>query len=253
MADDFASPKSMLRRAKTQIAELDAQIKSFTKDEPWAHVVEKDSDGVTNLHKIKFTDRLSDDLPHIVFEAANNLRAVLDQLGFAVAQLAGNPEPKSCKFPFGPTEVDMRNNSKGGCKDLPAEIRTLFEGFNAYSGGNNALWALNELANGPKHKTLYPVALGSAGMFARNMSISGNFSVPAIRYDSANNEIVFLRVGLNAKVSYDVNVAFSVALDNVAGVVNGQHPVAALDAMRSEVESVLMATEAECRRIGLVQ
>jgi len=253
MGDDFASPKSMLRRAKKQIADLDTQIKAFTKDEPWSHVVEKDADGVTDLHKVKFSARLSGDLPHIVFEAANNLRAVLDQLGYVVAQIAGNSDPKSCKFPVGPTEVDMRNNSKGGCKDLPAEIRSLFEGFKPYKGGNNALWALNELANAPKHKTLYPVALGGGGMFVRNLKASGGFAIPNPRYDSANNEIVFLRTGPDTKVSYDVAVAFSVALDDIADVVKGQHPVAALNAMASEIERILMATEAECRRIGLLK
>ena len=75
----------MLRRAKQQIDDLETQIHTFAKEKPWSHIVEKDADGVANLHKVKFTERLSEDLPHIVFEAANNLRAVLDQLGFAVA------------------------------------------------------------------------------------------------------------------------------------------------------------------------
>jgi hypothetical protein len=47
---------------------------------------------------------------------------------------------------MGPTEDAVRNNAKGGCKDLPAEITMLFEGFKPYKGGNNALRALNEIA-----------------------------------------------------------------------------------------------------------
>ena len=103
MIDALASPRGMLRRARQQIGDLDAQIKSFMKEKPWSHVVAKDADGVTDLHKIKFTTRLSEDLPHIVFEAANNMRSALDQLGFTVANLTGKIAPKSCKFPMGPT------------------------------------------------------------------------------------------------------------------------------------------------------
>jgi hypothetical protein len=157
---DLASPKSMLARAQRQIADLDIKIKEFMNDKPWSHVVEKDINGVTDVHKLKFTTRLSDDLPHIVFETANNLRAALDQLGFSIASLAGHTNPKSCKFPMGPDEDAMRNNAKGACEDLPPEIRSLFKGFKPYKRGNNTLWALNELANGPKHKLLYPIAIG---------------------------------------------------------------------------------------------
>jgi hypothetical protein len=244
----------MLARAKRQVADLDTQIKAFAKEKPWSHVVEKDPTGATDIHKVKFTARLSDDLPHIVFEAANNLRAVLDQLGFAAANLAGNKDPKSCKFPVGPTKEAMLNNSKGGCKDLPAEIRTLFEGFNPYKGGNNTIWALNELANGPKHKLLSPIAIGGSGMFVKSLTVVGGpMVIPFPRWDSDKNEIEFLRTGAGADVQYNINIAFSVALDNVEEVIRGQHPVTALSTMGGEVDRILAATEAECRRIGLLK
>jgi hypothetical protein len=253
MIDHFASPKSMLARAQRQIAELDAKINIFTEEKPWSHVVEKDVDGFTDVHKVKFTARLSEDLPHIVFETANNLRAVLDQLGFVVAIRAGKRDPKSCKFPIGPTESKMRNNAKGGCNDLPPEIRALFEGFNPYKGGNDSLWALNELANGPKHKLLFPIAIGGQTSFVRTLVFDGwsvQASVPT--WDREKNEIEFLRTRATNKVQYNIDIAFTVALDNVSDVVRGQHPVAVLRTMAGVVESVLMATEAECRRIGLI-
>jgi hypothetical protein len=130
MADALTSPKSILRRANSQTADINAKINSFAREKPWSVVVEKEVDRLTNelvdVHKIKFTAYLSDDLPHITFETANNLRAVLDQLGYAVAILSGESDPKACKFPLGPTEIDARNNDKGGCKDLPTEVVDLF-------------------------------------------------------------------------------------------------------------------------------
>jgi len=158
MADLFASPKNMLRRAKYHINDLNTQISAFMHDKPWSHVIEKDVDGITDLHKVKFNKRLSDDLPGIVFDAANNLRPVLDQMAFAIAVVhTGKINPTSAKFPFGPTESKMLNNANGGCKDLPPVIQALFEGFRPYKRGNDALWALNELANTPKHKILIPL------------------------------------------------------------------------------------------------
>jgi hypothetical protein len=75
--DPFADPKAMLRRAHHHITDLDAKITAFTQDKPWSHFVEKNSDGTADLHKIKFTNRLSNDLPIVLFEAANALRSVL--------------------------------------------------------------------------------------------------------------------------------------------------------------------------------
>jgi hypothetical protein len=192
MIDALASPRGMLRRARQQIGDLDAQIKSFMKEKPWSHVVAKDADGVTDLHKIKFTTRLSEDLPHIVFEAANKMRSALDQLGFTVANLTGKIAPKSCKFPMGPTETEMRNNAKGGCKDLPPEVTAVFMSLKPYKGGNNALWALNEFANTPKHKMLIPVAL-SSGIGVGPGPFWG--SLLALHWDGKRNEIVFGRAG----------------------------------------------------------
>src|SRR5579859_1704087 len=254
--DAFASPKAMLRRARQQIDNLEIEINAFAKDKPWAYVVELDSDGMTNLHKIKFNARLSDDLPHLVFEAANNLRSVLDQLGFVVAKLAGKPNPKSCKFPVGPTEGDMKNNAKGGCRDLPEQIRALFESFSAYKGGNNHLWALNEIANGPKHKTLIPVTIGG-GLGINSLRVikpgSGGVGIAAPRWDSGKNEIVFFRVPVDAEIQVDGNVTFSVAMDDVDGLVRGQQPVSLLRNMAKEVEKVLMSTENAARDLRLLK
>jgi hypothetical protein len=163
MTDLFSSSKLMMCRARHHIGDLANQINAFMDGKPWTHLVENNVDGTKNLHKIKFTKRLPEDTSCMVFDAANNIRSVLDQMAFAIAvKHTGIIKPKSAKFPFGPTEFDMLNNSKGACKDLPPEISSLFESFRPYKGGNNLLWALNELANTPKHETIVPVGIGGA-------------------------------------------------------------------------------------------
>jgi hypothetical protein len=255
MANIFKSPRGMLGQAKRHLSKLEAKINTFVRDKPWTGVVEKDIDGVTNVAKIKFTKQLSEELPHIVFDCANNLRSVLDQIAFAIGRKHIGSDPKSAKFPFGPTESDMLNNLAGGCKDLPAEIRNLFASFKPYKGGNNAIWAMNELCNVPKHKTIYPVVIGGG-----TLGLGGNFAVGAgglqiqgPTWDSEKNEMIFARFPDGAiQGNPNFNVTFGVALDDVDEVIRGQHPVKVLRSMTGEVEYVLMATERECRSIGLI-
>lgn len=261
MTDHFKSPRSMLGRAERQINDLEAQINSFMgKKEAWSIAAEEDPSipemyrqrGLTHRHVFKFTEALSEDLPHIVFEAVNNLRATLDQVGFAVATLNGVENPRSCKFPFGPTEEKMRNDANSRCKDLPADVRTLFEGFKPYKGGNNALWALNELANTPKHKLLFPVALGSHGANVDFIRMA-NGGMRTIRptWDGTKNELTFLWTTATTKISYNLDVVFSVAINEVDDVINGHQPVSLLRDMAASVKNVVDETEAVCRRIGL--
>jgi hypothetical protein len=264
MTDLFGSPRFMLDRGKHHVEELDARKAAFFSDKPWSRVVEKDSDGVTDLHKIKFDRRVTDGLPGIVFDAANNLRSVLDQLGFAVAvAYTGDANPTSCKFPFGPTEGDMLNNAKGACKNLPPEIRDVFVGFSPYKGGNDLLWALNELANTPKHKLIVPVIIGGGGSTAiapvgqvtvtdRFISYyQGPMRVHTPVWDSNKNEIVFMTVPNGQQFRYNANVTISVTFDNSIQIIGGKDPVQTLRLMAGIVERIFMTTEAECRRIGL--
>ena len=253
MSGIFRSPKSMLGHAKRHLSTLEKRINAFTQDKPWSTVIEKDIDGTTNLIKIKFTERLSEELPHIIFDCANNLRSVLDQVAFAIGRKKIGADPKSAKFPFGPTEADMLNNLAGGGKDLPAEIRDLFASFKPYKRGNNTLWALNELCNAPKHKMIYPVTIGGG------IGIGGNFTIGAgglhinIRWDSEKNEVIYGSFPDGAfQGNANFQLTFAVALDEVDEVIRGQHPVQVLRTMTGEVERVLMTTERECSRIGLL-
>jgi hypothetical protein len=238
----------MLSRAKHHLADLETQIKAFSEKKPWTPVVEKD--GTDDVLKVKFSERLSEDIPNIVFDCANNLRTVLDQAAFAIGRKhTGLDNPKSAKFPFGPTEDDMRNNLAGGCKDLPPEISGLFAAFKPYKGGNNALWAMNELCNVPKHKMLYPISIGGG------VGVGGNAIVNTMLlgggWNSEKDELIYARIpagGVQGQLNF--NLTFSVAFDQVDEVIRGQNPIKALRAMTGEVERVLVVTERECRRIA---
>jgi len=258
MTDLFRSPQLTLMRAQHHIRDFKATVDKFVADKPWTRFVDKDSNPGKDLHKIKFTQQMPEMLPCILFDATNNLRAVLDQAGYASAVAGKSPSTKATKFPFGPTEEKWRNNLAGGCKDLPTEIRALFESFKAYKGGNDTLWAVNEIANSNKHLALKPLVIANPSAFfsgrittrklTANVASPGEFGVG---WDPGKNEITLMSVLPGTQTDINTNITFAVAIDGVE-TLGGQSAVGVLDSMARIVEGVLVATEAECRRLKFI-
>jgi hypothetical protein len=192
-----------------------------------------------------------------VFDAAANLRAVLDQTGYATAVLGGKNRPKNSLFPIADDEPGLKVLiGRKRSKDLPPEILDLFCGFKPYKGGNDAIWALNKLANSKKHVSLVPVQLGAAwagGKMTLRDPGEPRTARVALEWDRDKNELAMVRGPLDLEIRLNATLAFSILFDPAHEVIGGQHPVAALRTMAREVERILMATEAECRRIGLIR
>lgn len=216
MPNLFDSPKRTLERAKHHIADLERQIETLVHDDSRAYVIEKDADGVTNIHKIRFTRWLPDDASSILFDIATNLRAVLDQTAYAAALASGKTSPKNTLFPFAATEDQI--NSRGKSNDVPTEILSLFCTFKPYKGGNNTLWALNRLCNAKKHCALVPISTGFKRISFAASSETGmggldqNFPT---RWDPAKNEIILMRAAPEVRLTGNVALTFSVAIKSV--------------------------------------
>jgi hypothetical protein len=275
MHDIFESPRLTILRAQHHINDLNAKINEFVSNQPWSHKVEADPlNPAYEVHKVVFERRLPVDLPNIVFDAANNLRAVLDQCGYASAVAGGKIEPKRCQFPFGDDAAGIDAViGRGRCKDLPPGILALFRSFSPYKGGNNALWALNRLCNTKKHCALIPFDIGRArisdgkvtqvspvfradGMVEVTYQFNetgyiGGMSVRNRDWDRDKYEITLARIPHIISSNYKANVALNVALDGVE-TQSGKPAVAVLRDMMGIVDSVLSATEAECRRLRLI-
>ena len=197
----------------------------------------------------------------ILFDAVNNLRSVLDQTACASAVANGKVSPKSTNFPFGDDLAGLNNNIDGRkvCKDIPPEIINLFRSLQPHKGGNDLLWAFNKLCNAKKHCTLVPLQISNAlatfyGTFPHGGSIAQTIPTEALGWDAAKNELILTRYGGPAAQPVELQISghfsFSVAISGIE-ILSRQPAPAALDAMSREVERVLMATEVECRRIGL--
>lgn len=272
MTDLFESPKRSILRAHHHILDLESQIRDFSNDNAWSYVVEKDSDGIHDVHKIKFARRLPDDLPSILFDAVNNLRASLDQCSYASALAAKSRSLRNVKFPFAKDQAHW-GNAVNGLKDLHPDIRQLFLGANAYEGGNDALWALNEICNAKKHFALIPFNVGTARLMleiedpegplmsrtGKNFRVAGFYGrvggligpASGTRWNAEKYELVLLRTDHKPKVRYDAKVAISVAIDGLK-LLRGKPIVGILRQISNLVARIGQETEAECRRLGFI-
>src|SRR6516165_3279675 len=101
MAKLFHSPRLTLIRAQHHVDEFKSIVTRFRDEKPWTYFTDDQFEPGRIHHKIKFTRDLPELLPCILFDAANNLRAVLDQTGYAAAVASNSPNPKATAFPFG--------------------------------------------------------------------------------------------------------------------------------------------------------
>lgn len=255
MADAFRSAKLTLARAGHHISEFDATLNQFIRENAWRYFVETSADGTRCTHKLKLPQPLPDTLPSILFDAANNLRAVLDQAGYAAAVAGGMVEPRSTYFPFGGNFQEFENTIKRGrCKDLPPGILVFFRTFRAYEGGNDTLWALNKLCNTKKHCALVPLRIlhGKLSIFAGCASGLGSVDDSAFGWNAEEREFTLLCAGPEVHCSYNKDFAFSVAIESI-GALRGRTANKVLAEMFSMVQGILLGTEEECRQLGLVR
>ena len=249
----FYSASSRLARGHEHISELHRQISGFLSDQCYDLVREIDpNDRSYQLLKFKFTKRLPDACTHLAAESLEALRSALDQAAYATAVLSGKTSPKRTQFPISSDSAELDNLIVGRrvCSDVPDKIVTLFRSFKPYKRSDSALWALNQLRN-RGHTKLALVRLGGSTITLFDNSEVGNIRPVNPIYDSAKNEIIFGRAPIKAQLNYNVRPRFTVAFDEIE-FAKGEYVYGFLMKAATEVERILVATEAECRRIGLI-
>jgi hypothetical protein len=253
-SDPFYSPKRTLARARHHVRDFESKLATFATGKDWTYVGKSDPQGRTaKIHKIKFDRDFFEEISCIAFDAANNLRSVLDQTAYTVAVLSGAKKPFDARFPMARNAAGLKAAVNGRCVELPPEIRSLFSAFKPYPGGNYCLPALNTLCNTQKHAALIPFRDDE---LALTYSIGGMELFLGYRWDPENYELhIHSPVGVVIKPTKREDqgkFAFNIAFDHTGPGIKGNEPSALLNGMMGEVERVLMATEAECRRIGLL-
>ncbi|MGD9881963.1 MAG: hypothetical protein AB7U95_17710 [Reyranella sp.] len=161
-----------IKRAQSKLTYITSAINAYLQSSPVSIRIEKHPDGA---YVIACVDKLPpDDLAWEVTEAVGHLRDSLDKLLVDLVELNGRGV-SGVGFPFGGLD---RNTGKplpfpSARHDhikqkLTAEQWTLIEAQKPYPGGNDTLWAVNEIANADKHRkglvTVRPKLSGSLGI-----------------------------------------------------------------------------------------
>jgi hypothetical protein len=255
-SDPFASSRSKLAWAKENLLpDLNRKIDEFHNLNPYAKIIEPDVQAGWEVHKIKLIHPFPEAFGNLVGDVVGNLRESLDTAGYAIAIAANSLKTKNTAFPFA-RDVTQMASSIGRSADLPKEIQSFFCGFQPYRGGDDLLWALNELCNGKKHKiiTTMGTIMWRGHAFAQGKGRPFSMPDPHV-WDSSKNEMVILKLGpiVVPSATWDYGFDFYpfVAINEIP-VVSGQPVLGLLYQLCLKVESVLMAIEAEARRLKIV-
>lgn len=259
MSDPLESPRYMLARAQHHLAELRLHVEGFIKSDPYAEVVEVDPDSGEEVYKQRLVKPLPVALQGIASDAVCNLRSALDQTGYIVSTAAGG-KGKDTHFPFGDTAAEAHSCKGAGSKEVPDEIFSVMESFKPYSGGDDFLWAINKLCNANKHRIVsaLPMMVGGrtlhelrvSGMGRIDFSKHGGITYSVFGGDDSIHDVEILRTTPGAKFNYQVTIGVFVSFTEPS-ILFGQPAEGVLDRMVGIVDSVLMAVEAEARRVGL--
>jgi hypothetical protein len=251
MSDPFHSSKYCIARARQHVSDLKRQVVEFIKTEPYTFVMEVDPSTCEEVHKLKLTKPMPVALPGIAFDAANNLRSSLDQAIHSVILLATGKEIRNAFFPIARTESEFENTVKGRLKELPKEILDLIRALKPYEGGNIPLLALNALSNTNKHAFITPVAIASGKEMHFKGTVRGNTLINVPVWDRAKNEMELIRQPVGSAYEVDIKFTYFVAMCDVE-FVDGAPIDAVFKKLVGVVEGIIMAIEAEARRLGLV-
>jgi hypothetical protein len=252
MTNLFGHAHYSIEHAKRHIENVEREFEAWGKTYPYAAFVEPNADGTEDIHKVKLTKPLPVALPGIVFDALGNLRAALDQAGYATATASGK-SGKKAKFPFGDTEAEVKSRVHSQSKEIPQEVFDVMVALQPYKTGNVTLWALNKLCNTNKHEITIPLPLIT---YAPGVTGDGFFGGRVIeliwppKWEPSKNEMIVARLERGSNFNYQLQIAASITMGKVHGVAGKPVP-AVLNEMLTMVEDSLMAIEAEARRIGL--
>ena len=127
--------------------------------------------------------------------------------------------------------------------------------YKPYKGGENLLFALNEVCTANKHKLIIPIGSVTiaAGVSAEG---TGFMSMPYPRpvWDSAKNEMELFTLHRSATAKFKCNFQFGVYIAfGEVGITSGKSAIPILDEFVSMVETILREIEAESKRLGIIK
>jgi hypothetical protein len=252
--DSFYSAKLRIGRAEEHLKDLEAQIDSFFGEKPYTRVVDLDPNGTHEIHKMRLTKPFPVRWRILATEIIEHLRASLDHATWATAYLkTANADIEQTAFPFARTLADLDNSMRRRSKNVPAEIQAILRTFKPYKGGNDRLFALNDMCNLSKHTLITFIAGALANGEVRGSGWGGQVEFfDDLTLDRTKNEIPYARVKKGLHFDHEIKITVYPAIEHRE--TQTAHPaVIFLETMCAEVRTIILAIELESLKIGLLK
>lgn len=243
MNDALRHSEYTLRHAQRRLDEFKREVLIFRDKSPFKIIPEFNPETGKDDHKIRSVEAVPDLLAGCAFDVIVNLRAALDQAGYATAIAAAPNKGRDAHFPFGLTPAEVQSRKNGRSKDIPPEIFDVMVACNPYKGGNDLLWNLNHLCNTNKHETILHTGIGT---FSTGRNFTPGFPI----YNRTKNEIIVGTTRHGAELQGYIEIPVFIAVGD--GETIPRIPATTmLSELRDIVERILMAIEGEGLRLRL--
>jgi hypothetical protein len=174
MPNPLAGALAKLDRADIHLAELDAAVRDYLREEPIRVEDRQEVDG--RRRRIQWIATAATDPPAalglIVGDWANNVRSALDYIVYELVRgETGEDDPRWTHFPVVVAAGDYEGRARSQLRGVPAWSLPVFEGLQPFHDGADArdhhLAILADVSNRDKHRLVHTAAMQIAGSQAR--------------------------------------------------------------------------------------
>lgn len=146
-----------VKRAKHHISDMDRCVHNFFTGpvDPYPRIKEIDPETGDLIFKLGKCAPIPEDLPLIIGDAIQNLRASLDHLVYHLIRSNRQVPKTSSAFPFCKNAEQYKTESPRKIEGVPPETIDMFRALKPYPGGNDDLYGLHHMSNIEKHKLLF--------------------------------------------------------------------------------------------------
>lgn len=220
-----------IRRAKSKFNQLKSAINTYAAIQPYS--VRVDTNGNTHRLVTRRNENPPEDLAFEVVEIVGHIRSALDKLTVATVALNGRGI-SGIGFPFGaidngkPEPFPSARMEQGVKKKLTPAQWDLIEAYKPYPGGNDTMWAINQIANADKHGAdlvrVIPRNLGGLGIGTAGTNWTGGeiVTMPAqddsLPYDYERETVILSITGGSGQLGVEHKPAVAIVFGEIVPV-----------------------------------
>lgn len=243
---DFREPKLKVKRANQHISDLNREILTFTRKDPYVAVVDHDSAPGYQLLRVKERYAPPEHWPLIIGDAVHNLRSALDIMTCDIMRYHRRGVA-SVHFPFAPSLEDLEATiERRTVHRARPEIVDVFRELKPYRGGDDFLYAIHDFDVRDKHKLINPVVNFPGITGIQIFDIDGSQrvnSAPGAVLIPTGEERIVIRADAGMKIQYNRKAPFQIMFHE--GPFGRQAVVPSLFQM-SELVGKIIATFERC-------